>query len=169
MIWPRWAAACSSFSINNCVHKNERTGDNKRRRGRSSSRSRQQQRWQRQRSVQAENQLRDSLICMSTPKSSPLVTPPSSHTPSPPLPVFCYIPTTTTWPRTSQRRRRWHQSHSHHVVTSVTASRLTGTVGQLLRVSCRLRKRDNTRGLWNIYIVNNTTATVESPRLCYNL
>lgn len=23
MIWPRWAAACSSFSINNCVHKND--------------------------------------------------------------------------------------------------------------------------------------------------
>lgn len=103
MIWPRWAAACSSFSINNCVHKNERTGDNKRRRGRSSSRSRQQQRWQRQRSVQAENQLRDSLICMSTPKSSPLVTPPQSH----PLP--------------SSPRLLLHPDN-HHLTPNFTAS-----------------------------------------------
>jgi len=29
MIWPRWAAACSSFSINNCVHKNDNKYNNK--------------------------------------------------------------------------------------------------------------------------------------------
>lgn len=84
MIWPRWAAACSSFSINNCVHKKRQHGytGGGQMRGRQQRQQQQQQRWQRQRSVQAENQLRDSLICMSTPagtgRHSPSVTRPSA-------------------------------------------------------------------------------------------
>lgn len=169
MIWPRWAAACSSFSINNCVHKNERTGDNKRRRRSSSSRSRQQQRWQRQRSVQAENQLRDSLICMSTPKSSPLATPPLV-TPSPqlsPSSATSRLPppdpelhsvdgvgikvTVTMWLRLWQRRD-WQAQW-----------------GNCLEFRVKLRKIDITRGLWNIYILNNTTTTVRCAEFRYTL
>lgn len=74
MIRPRWlAAAFSSFSINNCVHKNDNDKNDGTEGcwllavGIQSPEGQQQGKMAKQRSqrsVQAENQLRDSLICM---------------------------------------------------------------------------------------------------------